>query len=36
MKFYEEKDKITGAELVKLIESNPYLLQAKIRRLQSI
>lgn len=31
MKFYGERDKMTGADLVKLIESNTYLLQAGIK-----
>ena len=31
MIFYEEKDKMTGADLIKLIESNPYLLDAGIK-----
>lgn len=32
MIFYEEKSKLTGADLIKLIESNPYLLQAGVKQ----
>lgn len=32
MIFYEEKSKLTGVDLIKLIESNSYLLQADVKQ----